>query len=149
MLQKLLKYFNGTLILIFFVPFPVLPTIFVLNLNEALLLLLARKSSIAPLSKNGSSLNQCHKLPDVLEYLSLYSVKLYIGITMSMPLPLSICVLFLSLTQLVNGVQFLVIIFFLLFAAAPAAAVFGTVIVTLTIYMHHYNHIDLTVTLNF
>ena len=33
---------------------------------------------------------------------------------------------------MVNGVQFLIAIFFLLFAAAPAAAVFGTVIVALT-----------------
>ena len=36
-LQKVLKYFNGTLILTFFVPsFSVLPAIFTLNLNEAL-----------------------------------------------------------------------------------------------------------------
>ena len=54
-LQKLL---NGTLILNFFVPScPVLPAIFVLNLNEALLLLSAEKSAIAPLSfKKGLSL---------------------------------------------------------------------------------------------
>ena len=57
-LQKLLKDFNGTLILTFFVPsFPVLPAIFVLNLNEALLLLLASKTVIATLFKNGSSLH--------------------------------------------------------------------------------------------
>ena len=57
-LQKLLKYFNGTLILIFFVPlFYVLPAIFVLNLNKALLLLPSGKSETAPLSfKNGLSL---------------------------------------------------------------------------------------------
>ena len=53
-LQKLLKYFNHTLILTFFVPsFSVLP-IFVLNLNEALLLLSVGKSAITPLAKNGS-----------------------------------------------------------------------------------------------
>ena len=57
-LQKLLKYFNGSLILIFFVPlFYILPAIFVLNLNKALLLLSSGKSEIAPLSfKNGLSL---------------------------------------------------------------------------------------------
>ena len=57
-IQKLLEYFNGTLILAFFVSsFLVLLAIFVLNLNEALLLLLAGKSAIAPLTpKNGSSL---------------------------------------------------------------------------------------------
>ena len=38
----------------------------------------------------------------------------------------------ISLMKLTNGAQFLVIIFFLLFAAAQAASVFGTVIVALT-----------------
>ena len=47
---------------------------------------------------------------------------------MSMSLALSICVLFNSLMQSLNGAQFLIIIFFLLFAAAPAAAVFGTLL---------------------
>ena len=57
-LQKLLKYFNGTLVLTFFLPSsPVLSAIFVLNLDEALLLLSAGKSAIAPLAcKNGLSL---------------------------------------------------------------------------------------------
>ena len=50
---------------------------------------------------------------------------------MSMSLALSICVLFISLMQFVNGAQFL-IIFFTLPAAAPAATVFGSVIVALT-----------------
>ena len=72
---------------------------------------------------------------------------------MSMYLALSIYVLFISLMQLVNGAQFLIIIFFILFADAPAAAVFGTVIDTLTgIYDHkhtHYNHINLTLTFKF
>ena len=54
---------------------------------------------------------------------------------MLMSLALSICVLFISLIQLVNGVQSLIIVFCLLFAAASSAAVFGTVIVVLaTIY---------------
>ena len=50
---------------------------------------------------------------------------------MSMSLALSICVLLISLMQLVNRVQFLIIIFFLLFGFA-AAPVFGTVIIALT-----------------
>ena len=55
--QKLIKYFDGTIIQTFFSPFLVLPAIFVLNLNKALLLLSAGKSVIAPLAfKNGSSL---------------------------------------------------------------------------------------------
>ena len=50
-----------------------------------------------------------------------------------MSLALSICVLLISLTQLVNGAPFLNITFLLaLFAAAPAAAVLLTVIVPLT-----------------
>ena len=66
-LQKVLKYFNGALILTFFVPpFPVLSAIFVLNLSEVLLLFSLEKSAISPLSFiNGSSLYYCHKLPDV------------------------------------------------------------------------------------
>ena len=49
---------------------------------------------------------------------------------MSMSLGLSICVLFISLMQLVNGAQFLIIIFFLLFGSTTAA-VFETVIIAL------------------
>ena len=66
-LQKVLKYFNGALILTFFVPpFRVLSAIFVLNLSEVLLLFSVEKSAISPLSFiNGSSLYYCHKLPDV------------------------------------------------------------------------------------
>ena len=66
-LQKVLKYFNGALILTFFVPlFPVLSAFFVLNLSEVLLLFSVEKSAISPLSFiNGSSLYYCHKLPDV------------------------------------------------------------------------------------
>ena len=50
---------------------------------------------------------------------------------MSMSLALSITVLIISLMQLVNGAQFLIIVFFLLFGSA-AAAVFGTFIVAFT-----------------
>ena len=58
-LQKLLKYFNDTIILVFFI-FPlsgVFPMIFILYLND---------SEFAMLSF-GSSLQYCHKLPDDFE----------------------------------------------------------------------------------
>ena len=52
-----------------------------------------------------------------------------IGITISISLTLSTCVLFISLTQLINGVQFLNITFLsALFASVPSAAIFGTAI---------------------
>ena len=66
-LQKFLKYLNGNQILTFVLLFPILPVIFVLNLNEAMLLLSTGKPTIVPtLFKNGSSLYYHHKLPDVL-----------------------------------------------------------------------------------
>ena len=46
-------------------------------------------------------------------------------------LALSICVLFISRMQLVNGAQFLIVIFYLLLGFA-AAAVFGTFVIALT-----------------
>ena len=57
-IQKLLNDFASTLLLTFSVPsFAVLPAIFILNLNEALLPLSAGKSVVALLAfKNGSSL---------------------------------------------------------------------------------------------
>ena len=58
-LQRLLKYFNGTIISTSF---------FCLNLIESLLILPVGKLAIASLSsKNGSSLNYYHKLPYVFE----------------------------------------------------------------------------------
>ena len=55
------------------------------------------------------------------------------GITIEMSLALSTCVLFISLMQSVNGVQYLNIAFiFLLFVDAVVPA-FATVIVPLTI----------------
>ena len=73
---------------------------FYLNLNAALL---PRKLTAAPaLVKVGLSLYYCHKLPDVFELLSLYSIKLYISITTSVSLTLSISVLFNSFMQSVN-----------------------------------------------
>ena len=60
-LQKLLRYFNGTIISTLFVPpFPVCPVIWCLNLNEALLLLSAGKSIIVSLSIRAVV---SHKLP--------------------------------------------------------------------------------------
>ena len=52
--------------------------------------------------------------------------------------------------QSVNGAQYLNIPFLLvLFATAPTVAVFGSVIVPLASYMHHYNHINLTLSWTF
>ena len=69
---------------------------------------------------------------------------------MSMYLALSICLLFISLKQSVNGAQFLIIIFFLSFGFA-ISSVFRTVIVSLAsiyaVHTHHYNHINLILTL--
>ena len=64
---------------------------------------------------------------------------------MSVSLALSICVLFISLMQLVNGTQLLLIIFFLLFGFS-GAPVFGTVIAPLQVHMHHCTHIKLILT---
>ena len=69
------------------------------------------------------SLQYCHKLPDVLKRSSLYSIKLYIGITISIYSALSACVLFILLIQLVNGAPFLNINFLFLFVGAAAAVV--------------------------
>ena len=58
-LQKLLKYFNGTTISIYlaFPPSGVFPVIFILDLNDL-------ESAKLPL---GSSLQYYHKLPDIFE----------------------------------------------------------------------------------
>ena len=60
-----------------------------------------------------SSLYYCHKLSDVFKQLLQYSIKLCIGVTISVSLALSTCVLFISLMQSVNGVQFLNTTFFI------------------------------------
>ena len=60
----------------------------------------------------------------------IYSIKLCIGITKSISWASSTCILFILLTYLVNGAQFLNIIFLLiLFTGVAAAAVFTTVTV--------------------
>ena len=67
--QKLLKYFNGTIVSASFVPLlPVWPVIFSLLLNESVIESAALKLTIVPLaSEAGSSLQNCHKIPDVCE----------------------------------------------------------------------------------
>ena len=66
------------------------------------------------LFKNGSSLSYCQNLLYAFKWLSLYSIILYIGITASMSLTVSTCVVFNSVMQSVIGRQFLVIKFFIL-----------------------------------
>ena len=61
-------------------------------------------------------------------------------------LALSICVLFISLMQSVNGAQFLNTTWILLF---PPPANAEDVIVPLTSIHDHYNHINFTLTLKF
>ena len=57
----------------------------------------------------------------------LYSIKSYIDITISISWASSTCVSFVSHMQLVNGAQFLIIIFLLvLITGAAAAAMFWT-----------------------
>ena len=68
-LQKLLNYFNGTIIS---TPFTspssfVWPVIFVLNLNESVVLVAVKSTILPALFTAGISLQYCHKLPDVFE----------------------------------------------------------------------------------
>ena len=64
--------------------FPVLPVIFYFILNESVVELVSLKSAIASSSaKTGSFLQYCYRIADVFEKLSLYSIRLYIGITTS------------------------------------------------------------------
>ena len=72
-LQKLHRYFNGTIISTFFVPLlPVWPVDFSLRLKDSELALASVKSVIAPSSfKNQMFLNNYN------------SIKLYIGMTVS------------------------------------------------------------------
>ena len=75
------------------------------------------------------SLYYCHILPDFFEKASIHSVKLYIGINISICSAFSTCVLFVMfyillkyyfIMKLVNGAQFLKITSLLvLFTAAP------------------------------
>ena len=67
-----------------------------------------------------------------LNYLSLYSIKLYVGISTSVSLALSIFALFISLIQSVNGAQFLNTTSLPALIAGAGAATHTTVIVPLT-----------------
>ena len=68
-LQKLLKYFSGTIFSTFSVSPSslVLPVIFVLNLNESVPLAPLKIIILPSSSAAGISLHYCHKLPDVFE----------------------------------------------------------------------------------
>ena len=67
-LQKLLRYFNGTIISTFFVPFlPAWPVIYSFILNELVSTLTSLKLISPLLAKAGSSLQYCYKIPDVFE----------------------------------------------------------------------------------
>ena len=78
----------------------------------------------------------------------LYSIKLYIGITILVFVALSIFVLFISLMQPVYEAQLLNTTFTLLFHLPDATT--ATAIVPLaSIYIYHYNYINLAVTKKF
>ena len=81
-LQKLLRYFNVTIISTFLVLLlPVWPVIFCLILNKSVALP-AVKSVVAPLPATiYSSLQHCNKTQHDFEKLSLYSLNLCIDIT--------------------------------------------------------------------
>ena len=66
-LQKLLRYFNGTIILTSVLPLsPVLPVTFSFILNKSVVALSALKAVIAlSASKVSSSLKYCHKVQDI------------------------------------------------------------------------------------
>ena len=70
----------------------------------------------------GLSLQYCHKIADVFAWFSLYSNKLCIDITVSRSSALSTFKLFILLTNLVKGVQFLKYTFLSSVSAAIAAA---------------------------
>ena len=68
-LQKLLNYFNGTVISTPFISPSSLvwPVIFVLNVNESVVLVLVKSIILPALFMAGISLQYCYKLPDVFE----------------------------------------------------------------------------------
>ena len=79
-LQKLRRYFNGTTIFVFFKKlFP--PSASDVFPARAALYVNYWELSILKLSLLTGTLRllNCHKLPDISEWLSLYSIKLYIG----------------------------------------------------------------------
>ena len=91
-------YFKGTDIAAFVVAVVlVLPVNFNLYLNDS-------ESAMLPF---GSSTQYCQNFLDMLKKLSLYSNKLYTGLTTSKISAISTFVLSVSPMELVNGVQFL------------------------------------------
>ena len=123
-LQILLKYFNGTanfarFSLLFAPSATVLLIILDFYLNEGALL---SAKFVLTLSTFNSSLLNCHKLPEVSEYLSLYSIKLYIGISILVFSALSTKVSFISILHSLNGAQFLNATF--VFALPPVTVIF-------------------------
>ena len=66
--QKLLSYLRGTIISTFFVPSsPVWPVIFTLKLNESVRLFSTKLAIALLLYTASTSLQYCHKLPNVFE----------------------------------------------------------------------------------
>ena len=65
-------------------PSSVVPIIFDLKLSESVALVPLKLAISPSLFIAGISLQYCHRLPDNFEWLSLNSIKLYIGITISM-----------------------------------------------------------------
>ena len=108
-LQKLLRYSNGTIVSILFISrsLSVWPVIFILKLNESVALAPLKSIKLPILFTVGISLQYYHKLPDVFEQLSIFLLSLYIGITILIYSALPIWVLFILLMQLVNEEQFL------------------------------------------
>ena len=70
----------------------------------------------------GSSLWICYKLAVVAKKLSLYSIRLYIGITISKSFTSCICVLLILVVYSVDKTEFLNITFLLFLSACIAAA---------------------------
>ena len=96
--QKLIRYFNDTIVSTFFEPsLTISPDSFYLNLNQSLLVL-AVKSAIIPVS-----LLIYQKLLNVFEYLLLI---LSTNNIYRMSLVLSTCTLFVSLIQTLNQLHF-------------------------------------------
>ena len=124
--QRFIRHFSGTIISTPTLPAilpslllaAVLPVIFVLKFNESV--------SLAPLKLHHSQLVHLYNIAISFQmfsnnYHSIYSIQLYIGITISIYSALSIAVLFILLMQLVNvNITFLNIIFLLVLFVAVA-----------------------------
>ena len=108
--QKLLKYLRGTVIFASFntplspaaAGFPKMRHLYLddIDLSEVRLL------GFPSLVMGNSYLLDCHKLPDMSKELSLYSIKLYIGIFISMFSAVSICSSFKWVMHFANDAVF-------------------------------------------